>query len=89
VKAKMLSFSMASRRTTALLRFAPGASYAPHRHTEMEELSVLEDGCRIAGREMTVGDYHRAEAGTVHRDTSTDDGCLLFVIFSSRNEILS
>lgn len=88
VMAKLLSFDPASRRTTTLLRFAPGASYAPHRHTAAEELYVLEGGCSIAGREMTVGDYHRAEAGTVHHDTSTDEGCLLLVISSPQNEML-
>jgi hypothetical protein len=88
VKAKMLSFDMVSRRTTALLCFAPGISYAPHRHTEVEELYVLEGGCSIAGREMAVGDYHRAEAGTEHYDTSTDEGCLLLVISSPQNEML-
>jgi quercetin dioxygenase-like cupin family protein len=88
VKVKVLSFDMVSRRTTALLRFAPGTSYAPHRHTEVEELFVLQGGCSIAGREMTVGDYHRAEAGTEHYDTSTDEGCLLLVISSPQNEML-
>ncbi|MDX2252913.1 MAG: cupin domain-containing protein [Nitrospira sp.] len=88
VMAKLLSFEAVSRRTTTLLRFAPGTSYAPHRHTAVEELLVLEGGCRIAGREMTVGDYHRAEAGTEHHDTSSDDGCLLLVISSPQDEML-
>ncbi len=89
VTAKLLSFDPVSRRTTALLRFSPGTSYAPHRHTAVEELLVLEGGCSIAGREMAVGDYHRAEAGTEHHDTSSDDGCLLLVISSPQNEMLS
>jgi anti-sigma factor ChrR (cupin superfamily) len=88
VTAKLLSFDPVSRRTTTLLRFAAGTSYAPHRHTAVEELLVLEGGCSIAGHEMAVGDYHRAEAGTVHHDTSTDDGCLLLVISSPQNEML-
>lgn len=89
VMAKLLSFDPVSRRTMTVLRFAPGTRYAPHRHTAVEELYVLEGGCSIAGREMTVGDYHRAESGTVHHDTSTDDGCLLLVISSPQNEMLS
>lgn len=88
VMAKLLSFDPISRRITTVLRFAPGTNYAPHRHTTVEELYVLEGGCNIAGREMTVGDYHRAEAGTVHYDTSTDEGCLLLVISSPQNEML-
>ncbi|HEX6727080.1 MAG TPA: cupin domain-containing protein [Nitrospira sp.] len=89
VMVKLLAFDPVSRRTTTLLRFAPGTSSAPHRHTAVEELLVLEGGCSIAGREMTVGDYHRAEAGTEHHDTSTDVGCLLLVISSPQNELLS
>ena len=88
VTAKLLAFDPVSRRTTTLLRFLPGTSYAPHRHAAVEELYVLEGGCSIAGREMAVGDYHRAEAGTVHHDTSTEDGCLLLVISSPQNELL-
>ncbi|NJL17300.1 MAG: hypothetical protein HC938_08980 [Nitrospira sp.] len=88
VTAKLLSFDPTSRRTTTILRFAPGTSYAPHRHAAVEELFVLEGGCSIAGRAMTVGDYHRAEAGTEHHDTSTDEGCLLLVISSPQNEML-
>lgn len=89
VKAKLLSFDPTSRRTTTVLRFAPGTRYAPHRHAAVEELYVLEGGCSVAGCEMTVGDYHRAEAGTVHHDTSTDEGCLLLVISSPQNEMLT
>lgn len=88
VMAKVLSFDPASRRTTALLRFAAGTRYAPHRHTAVEELLVLEGGCSIAGREMTIGDYHRADVGTEHYDTSTNEGCLLLVISSPQNEML-
>lgn len=88
VKAKVLSLDMVSRRVTTLLRIAPGASYAPHRHTETEELFVLEGGCFCGGRELKVGDYHRAEAGTEHHDTSSDDGCVLLVISSPQNEML-
>lgn len=88
VTAKLLSFDSVSRRTTTLLRFLPGTSYAPHRHTAVEELYVLEGGCTIGDREMRVGDYHRAEAGTEHHDTSTDEGCLLLVISSPQDEMV-
>lgn len=88
ISAKVLSFDPKSRRATALLRVAPGARYAPHRHTEAEEFYVLEGGCRFEGRELGPGDYHRAETGSLHLDTSSDDGCLLLVISSPQNEML-
>lgn len=88
VMAKVLFSDPVSRRVTALVRMAPRSSYAPHRHTEAEELYVLEGGCFCGGRELTVGDYHRAEAQTEHHDTSSDDGCLLLIISSPQNEML-
>jgi quercetin dioxygenase-like cupin family protein len=88
VSAKVLFFDPASRRATALVRMAAGSRYAPHRHAEAEELYVLEGGCFCGGRELTAGDYHRAEAETEHHDTSSDDGCLLLVISSPQNEML-
>lgn len=88
VSAKVLFYDPVSRRATALLRMAPNTSYAPHRHAEAEELYVLEGGCFCGGRELKAGDYHRAEADTVHHDTSSDDGCLILVISSPQNEML-
>jgi anti-sigma factor ChrR (cupin superfamily) len=85
---KVLFSDPVSQRVTALVRMAPGTSYAPHRHTEAEELYVLEGGCFCGGRELKAGDYHRAEAQTVHHDTSSDEGCLLLVISSPQNEML-
>lgn len=88
VSAKVLFLDPVSRRTTALVRMAPGSRYAPHRHAEAEELYVLEGGCFCGGRELTAGDYHRAEAETEHHDTSSDEGCLLLIISSLQNEML-
>ena len=88
ISVKMLFFDTASRRATALVRVAAGTHYTPHRHTEPEELYVLEGGCFCAGRELRPGDYHRAEAGSIHYETSSDDGCLLLVISSPQNEML-
>jgi len=88
VSAKVLFFDQVSRRATALVRMTPGSFYAPHRHAEAEELYVLEGGCFCGGRELTAGDYHRAEAETEHHDTSSDEGCLLLVISSPQNEML-
>jgi anti-sigma factor ChrR (cupin superfamily) len=88
VTAKILYFDPASRRATALVRMAPGSVYAPHRHAEAEEFYVLEGGCFCGGQELVAGDYHRAEAGTEHHDTSSDDGCLLLIISSPHNEML-
>ena len=54
----------------------------------MEEIYVLEGTCHCAGRLMYPGDYHRAEAGSIHPPTSTETGSLMLVISSTQNEPL-
>ena len=85
---KPLSFDKTQGRMTALARMAPHTNYAPHKHTAPEEFYVLEGTCFIAGQLLQPGDYHRAEVGTVHHETSSEDGCLMLVTFSPNNELL-
>ena len=85
---KTLFVDQIQGRVTGLARMAPGCKYVPHRHAEAEELYVLEGTCYCGGELLHPGDYHRAEAGSIHYETSTEDGCLMFVIFSPDNETL-
>ncbi|MCA9499966.1 MAG: cupin domain-containing protein [Nitrospirales bacterium] len=85
---KPLFLDKAHGRMTALARMAPHSRYAPHKHTAPEEFYVLEGTCFIGGQLLHEGDYHRAEVGTVHHETSTENGCLMLMIFSPKNEIL-
>ena len=84
---KPLSVDTAQGRMTALVRMAPGVTYPPHRHTAPEEFYCLEGTCFIGGQLLHPGDYHRAETGTIHHETSTKDGCLILGIFSPNNEM--
>ncbi len=85
---KVLFADPESGRTTSLVKMTAGTHYAAHRHAAAEEVYVLEGGCVCGGQSLLPGDYHRAAAGSVHVDTYTDDGCLLLVISSPRNEML-
>lgn len=89
IVAKVLSMDAARQRVTALVRMEPGARYDNHRHTQTEELLVLEGSCYCGGRLLRVGDYHRAEAGSIHLDTHTDEGSLMLLITSVQNEMLA
>ena len=83
---KVLFHNPAAARTTMLLRLAPGSALTGHRHAQVEELYVLEGSCLCAGEFLQVGDYHRAEAGSVHPVTSSEQGCLALIMTSSKNE---
>lgn len=89
IVAKILNLDTERRRVTALVRMAPGSSYADHRHLGTEEVLVLEGSCYCGGRLLRPGDYHRAEPGSIHLDTRTDEGSLMLVIAPLQNEILA
>lgn len=87
--AKILNMDSARHRITALVRMEPGSRYENHRHTQTEELYVLEGSCYCGGRLLRKGDYHRAEVGSIHLDTRTDEGSLMLIITSVQNETLA
>lgn len=89
VFAKLLSMDEERQRVTALVRMEKGSRYTDHRHAQTEEILVLEGSCYCGGRLMRKGDYHRAEAGSIHFDTHTDEGSLMLVITSAQNEMLA
>ncbi len=88
IRVKVLNFDKNQGRMTALARMGPHSAFRPHEHLGSEEFYVLEGTCFIGGQLLRVGDYHRAEAGTFHDETSTEEGCLMLTIFSPSPELL-
>lgn len=87
--AKILHRDDVSRTVKALVRMAPGSRYGDHRHTQTEELLVLEGSCYCGGRLLRKGDYHRAEPGSSHYDTRTTEGSLMLLTTAMQNEMMS
>jgi anti-sigma factor ChrR (cupin superfamily) len=63
-----------------LLRMTPGSDVPRHAHSAVEHCYVMRGDVRIAGRELHVGDYHRAEFGSVHESIGSRSGCLLLIV---------
>jgi anti-sigma factor ChrR (cupin superfamily) len=75
-------------RVTRLVRLAPGATYPAHRHTDLEEIYLLEGEVFISGVLMRAGDYCRAEVDSVHDRIHTPSGCLFIATASQSNKYL-
>lgn len=87
--AKILFRDDVNKNVKALVRMAPGTRYQDHRHTQTEELLVLEGSCYCGGRLLRKGDYHRAEPGSYHSDTRTTEGSLMLLTTAIQNEMMS
>ena len=73
---------------TMLVRAAPGASYPPHRHYDVEECFVLEGDLHVDQSVLHKGDYQRAEAGSIHNIQWTEGGCTILIVSSTKDELL-
>ena len=88
MEVKLLAADAERRRRTLLVRMAPGTVYPAHRHSDLEEIYMLEGDYVVAGVLMHAGDYCRAETGTVHEATRTLSGCVFMVTASLQDQRL-
>jgi anti-sigma factor ChrR (cupin superfamily) len=89
VMLKHLYVDRATGIATSLVRMLPGASLPPHRHAGPEQFFVIEGDCNVRGQRLGPGDYHRAEAGSIHESTYTVDGTLFLLVAPEHYEVLS
>ncbi|MBN2866053.1 MAG: cupin domain-containing protein [Thiotrichales bacterium] len=67
-----------SGRTTSIVQFMPGASFAPHTHPMGEEILVLEGVFSDENGDYPAGTYIRNPPSSKHKPFSKE-GCVLFV----------
>jgi anti-sigma factor ChrR (cupin superfamily) len=85
---KLLYVDDASGLATSLVKMAPGTSLPRHRHRGVEQFFVIEGDCRVQGEKLGPGDFHRAEAGSIHESTYTVDGTMFLLMASEGYEVL-
>lgn len=73
---------------TSLVRMQPGDKYPRHRHSDVEEVYLIEGDLRVNGVTMSPGDYCRAEPGSCHNEVVTERGCTFMVVACERDEFL-
>ena len=88
VMLKNLFVDKSTGLATSLVRMAPGTALPVHRHLGVEQFLVIEGDCYVAGQKLGPGDYHRAEAGSIHETTYTVDGTMFLLIAPERYEVL-
>lgn len=88
VEVKTLLVDRVRQRITRLVRMQGGAAIRPHRHVDIEESYILEGELLVDGVLMRVGDYCRAESGTVHHEVRSVGGCVLLTNSALGDELL-
>ncbi|MEB2363831.1 MAG: cupin domain-containing protein [Bryobacteraceae bacterium] len=89
VMAKSLYVDPERDIVTMLVSMQPGSTYVPHRHAGPEQCFVLEGDLHDGERVFRAGDFQCAKAGSVHNAQWTESGCLLLIVSSLNDELLS
>jgi quercetin dioxygenase-like cupin family protein len=89
IHTKLLSMNETTGMATSLVRMSAGTRLQPHVHNGVEEFLVLEGDCVVNGDDLGPGDYHRAEAGSIHQTTFTVNGTLLLLVAPFDYEFIS
>ena len=84
-----LYYDSATGFATSLLRVDAGAQYPAHRHKGAEQSWIVQGSCRIGAVTLHAGDYACAAAGTEHSVLESDDGCVLLIVSSAKDEVLA
>ena len=88
VMVKTLFVDMARERVTTLVRMEAGATYPAHRHGGPEQCYVLE-GDLTNDVALQTGDFALSPADSTHPVSRTRHGCLLLIISSTHDELIT
>lgn len=74
---------------TTLVRMKPGTRIPLHQHHGIEQCYVIEGDFHAANQELGPGDFHCAQAGSVHEPVYTVKGALVLIIAQQDYEAFS
>ena len=85
IECKLLATDAERHRVSMLVRLAPGASYPPHTHADVEELHLLDGELWIDERRLLPGDYNYGAPGAADERVWSKTGCTCVLVTSTRD----
>jgi anti-sigma factor ChrR (cupin superfamily) len=67
---------------TTLVKMKPGTRIPLHRHSGIEQCYVIEGDFHADNQQLGAGDFHVAQAGSVHEPVYTVEGALILIVAS-------
>jgi anti-sigma factor ChrR (cupin superfamily) len=79
---KLLSFQPERGYAVLLGKLEPGVRYPAHTNAGPEDFYVLSGDLQVSGRALGPGDFHHADAGSVHEENYSIHGCTLLAVLT-------
>jgi quercetin dioxygenase-like cupin family protein len=80
---KLLSIDPDRGYAVVLGKLDPAARYPQHKHIHGEQVYVLSGDLHIGSHKLGPGDFHHADAGTVHGVNYSETGCVILAVIST------
>ena len=87
IECKLLANDAERHKVSMLVRLAPGASYPPHTHADVEELHLLDGELWIDERKLFPGDYNYGPPGASDQLVWSETGCTCVLITSTKDNL--
>ena len=85
---KLLSFEPARGYAVLLGKLNPGARYPAHENAGPEDFYILTGDLHVGDHVLGPGDFHHADAGTLHTENFSEEGCTLLAVLTADDPIV-
>ena len=86
---KLLSFEPDRGYALLLGKLEPGVRYPAHTNAGPEDFYILTGDLHVGERVLGPGDFHHADAGSVHEENYSVGGCTLLAVLTTDDPLVS
>jgi anti-sigma factor ChrR (cupin superfamily) len=79
---KLLSLERERGYAVLLGKLDPGVRYPAHTNVGPEDFYILTGDLHIGERKLSAGDFHHADAGSLHGENHSVEGCTLLAVLT-------
>lgn len=79
---KLLSLERERGYAVLLGKLDPGVRYPAHTNVGPEDFYILTGDLHVGVRKLTAGDFHHADAGSLHSENYSVEGCTLLAVLT-------
>lgn len=85
---KLLSFEPSRGYAVLLGKLDPGVRYPAHTNAGPEDFCILTGDLHVGERVLGPGDFHHADAGSLHGENFSMDGCTLLAVLTTDDPLV-
>ena len=86
---KLLSFEPQRGYAVLLGKLEPGVRYPAHTNAGPEDFYILTGDLHVSNQVLGPGDFHHADAGSVHGENYSVEGCTLLAVLTTDDPLVS